>query len=312
MQRDEDENKKSPSVELLKLKLADSRNVPRSEKEIANDVYYGLIQNERVDIDLRPIFLIDISTESDIGTSPYYWAELERLNAFNNYQPKLSLKTSNMTTKTTSVYLNYALFFRERAKANPSSLNYLTLAVFELLGQDHEVAISSLNKVINDDNANEIAYLLKGNAHIQMANQILMSMGNMNDISSSIYINEESNNSTDISDFEALSEDRTNIEDFNLAKKDYDEALKINPKSFFIYYNRGYLQAQMGNIDDAILDFKKATEIQPDLAEAYFNLGILNVIKGNTKDAGNYLSKSGELGISDSYNIIKRYCNSEE
>ncbi|MFV0346236.1 MAG: tetratricopeptide repeat protein [Bacteroidales bacterium] len=308
-----EEAKKDPSLELLKLKLSDSRNVPRTEEEIAHDSYYGLIQNERVNIDLRPMFMVDISTESDlsVGTSPYYWAELERLNVFNNYQPKLSLKTSDITTKTPAVYLNYALFFKERADANPITPNYLTLSVFELLGQNYESAINSLNKVIDGDKSNEIAYLLRGNARMQLANQILMSMNTMGGLSPSVSINDK-NEGADLADFEALSKNRMDIEDFNLAKQDYDKALETHAESFFVYYNRGYLQAQVGNIDAAISDFKKAIDIQPDLAEAYFNLGILNIIKGETRDAGNYLSKSGELGISDSYNIIKRYCNSAE
>ena len=58
----------------------------------------------------------------------------------------------------------------------------------------------------------------------------------------------------------------------------------------------------------AINDFNKAIEINPNLVEPYYN-------RGNTKiridqiDSGCLdLSKAGEMGYLDAYDLIKKYC----
>lgn len=88
----------------------------------------------------------------------------------------------------------------------------------------------------------------------------------------------------------------------------YNQALQIFPELGFIYYNRGNLYNKMQNYMAAIEDYNKAIKLQPDIAEAYYNKGLtLLLLKDNEKACPN-LSKAGELGITSSYNLIKRYC----
>jgi Flp pilus assembly protein TadD len=47
--------------------------------------------------------------------------------------------------------------------------------------------------------------------------------------------------------------------------KDYDEAIKLEPKDARIYANRGVIRARQGKSDDAQTDFKKAMELDSAL-----------------------------------------------
>jgi lipoprotein NlpI len=49
-----------------------------------------------------------------------------------------------------------------------------------------------------------------------------------------------------------------------------------------------------------------------EFAEAYFNRGLLYIYTGQKALANADLSKAGELGIVEAYNIIKRYCKDIE
>ena len=59
----------------------------------------------------------------------------------------------------------------------------------------------------------------------------------------------------------------------------------------------------------AINDYSKAIELEPDYAEAYFNRGLTRIFMDDMDGGSLDLSKAGELGLVEAYNVIKRYCN---
>ena len=79
----------------------------------------------------------------------------------------------------------------------------------------------------------------------------------------------------------------------------------------FALYNMGNVYAKNGEIDKAIAAYSQAIRKDKDLAEAYFNRGLLYIYTGQKALANADLSKAGELGIVEAYNIIKRYCKEE-
>ncbi len=111
-------------------------------------------------------------------------------------------------------------------------------------------------------------------------------------------------------DAEDFEEATVNYEIPNLQKaiQYYNEALQIFPELGFIYYNRGNLFNKMQDYMAALSDYDKAVKLQPDIAEAYYNKGLTLLLLKDNESACPNLSKAGELGISSSYNLIKRYC----
>jgi tetratricopeptide (TPR) repeat protein len=57
----------------------------------------------------------------------------------------------------------------------------------------------------------------------------------------------------------------------------------------------------------AIVDYTAAIELNDGFAEAYFNRGLSRIYIGNVREGVSDLSKAGELGMFQAYNIIKRY-----
>jgi len=89
---------------------------------------------------------------------------------------------------------------------------------------------------------------------------------------------------------------------------DFEAALKIDPGFFFAYYNRGVVHCKMGNYHRALEDFTEAIKLRKNFAEALFNRGLVQIMLGDPQSGCEDLSRAGELGISEAYKVMKRYC----
>lgn len=74
---------------------------------------------------------------------------------------------------------------------------------------------------------------------------------------------------------------------FDQAIKEYEESLKINPKSAEAYNDLGFAYMDKGDLDKAIENQKKAVEINPGLANAYYGLAMAQEKKGDKANAIN-------------------------
>ena len=88
--------------------------------------------------------------------------------------------------------------------------------------------------------------------------------------------------------------------------REYEKIIKIDPTFIYAYYNRAEIFSIEKDIRAAISDYNKAIELEPQFAEAYFNRGIAKLSIGETSAGLDDLRKAGELGIVQSYSIIKR------
>jgi tetratricopeptide (TPR) repeat protein len=103
-----------------------------------------------------------------------------------------------------------------------------------------------------------------------------------------------------------LSKARTG--DTKSAIEDYNKAIALNPTYHEAYFTRGMIKSQMGDQRGAIQDCTNAIKLNNKYAEAYYVRGIIRHALGDT-DGCNDLSKSGELGYTPAYGVIKDYCN---
>jgi tetratricopeptide (TPR) repeat protein len=97
--------------------------------------------------------------------------------------------------------------------------------------------------------------------------------------------------------------------DYSKAISDYDQAIKLNMENAFAWFNRGNLQLHMGAYHRAIDDFSEAIRHEANLGEAYYNRALTLLYLGENQLACSDLSKAGELGISEAYAVIRRYCS---
>jgi tetratricopeptide (TPR) repeat protein len=73
--------------------------------------------------------------------------------------------------------------------------------------------------------------------------------------------------------------------EYDRAIRDYDEAIRLNPKDPIAFNNRGDTYAHKGDTDRAIRDFDEVIRLDPKIAIAFSNRGVLYGRKGDNDRA---------------------------
>jgi serine/threonine-protein kinase len=71
------------------------------------------------------------------------------------------------------------------------------------------------------------------------------------------------------------------LEDYQTAMNDYNQALQINPNRADIYFNRGLSRIALGEYQEAISDFNQALKLNPEDAQIYLNRGYIRMQLGD-------------------------------
>ncbi len=95
--------------------------------------------------------------------------------------------------------------------------------------------------------------------------------------------------------------------DFELILRDYDQVLRLQPDFTFAYYNKANMLCTQKDFKAAVDYYSLAIEHDPDFAEAWFNRGLTRIYTDDTDAGLQDLSKAGELGIYQAYNLITRF-----
>ena len=95
--------------------------------------------------------------------------------------------------------------------------------------------------------------------------------------------------------------------DYDIMLRDYDQVIRRQPDFAFAYYNKANILCAQREWKDAIDYYTRTLRIDPDCAEAYFNRGLTYVYTGENEKGLSDLSKAGELGMYQAYNMITRF-----
>ena len=93
---------------------------------------------------------------------------------------------------------------------------------------------------------------------------------------------------------------------FTLMLMDYDQVIRRLPDFAFAYYNKANILCQQKDYEAAIRHYNDAIHADSEFAEAYFNRGLTYIYIGKQQEGLQDLSRAGELGIYQAYNIITR------
>ncbi len=99
----------------------------------------------------------------------------------------------------------------------------------------------------------------------------------------------------------------TDKADFELMMRDYDYVIHHLPDFSFAYYNKANMLCIQQDFKAAISYYTQAINADSDFAEAYFNRGLTYIYIGDNEKGLADLSKAGELGIYQAYNLISRF-----
>lgn len=279
----------------INLVIEDTRDLPEEE-----EIDDGRIQNRNIVIDLQPIFIVSAFEKNavDYDRFQYYNLAIDELNEKNNYNPLLTI-----SNKSVELYMetfeNFVLYFNARLEIQENSHNYLNRGIFKSLTANYNDALTDLNKSIELNEKEAVAYFSRANCRYKMIEQIELITGLQSN--RTISVNDKFTNNRN-------SESGTSL-DYQQVLDDYEIVLFLNKNFFFGYYNRAYIKLRLGEYKSAIEDLNRAIELEPEFAEAYFNRGLTKIFLDDVDEGAMDLSKAGELGIHGAYNIIKRYCN---
>lgn len=296
-QASKQETKEERDRRRFKLSLADSRTVTSPKDQVIDN---GLIQNKNIVIDLQPLFVLSSfdKNASDYERTQYYNLELENINNFNNYNPTITI-SNKPVDGLKDVFKNQILFFNEKVKNNnKESMNFLNRGIFYFLTDEYTQAMSDINKAVELNSGNMLAYFSRANCNLKMIDLIEQVKETSDPLTISIK-----------NDPKIKSQPVQSMPDYSSVLDDYAKCLQINPKFAFAYYNEAYVKCKMKDYKGAMDDLNKAIALEKDFAEAYFNRGLTKIYLDDVEGGAMDLSKAGELGIQDAYNVIKRYCN---
>jgi len=99
--------------------------------------------------------------------------------------------------------------------------------------------------------------------------------------------------------------------DYSEAIGDLETAASILPEVPYVYFNLGNLYCLSSQLVTSIEKYDAAIRLYPYFGEAYFNRGLVLIYLKDKEKGCIDLSRAGELGIPDSYNVISRYCEED-
>ena len=97
-----------------------------------------------------------------------------------------------------------------------------------------------------------------------------------------------------------------NIE-YEMMMRDLDFIIQQQPDFIFAYYNKANVLCMKGEFQTALSYYDRCVELDPEFAEAWFNRGLTRIYLGQNDEGLSDLSRAGELGIYQAYNLITRF-----
>jgi tetratricopeptide (TPR) repeat protein len=293
-------------MELLYRRYADSayfaKIIEFEADFVSGNMKKGRVQFQRVAIEPKPNFLlVNAFTLPDSIYMKYKKYEYfdENISQFNANN-KLGIRMV-FTTREWPVTKDKALRELERIDsailiAGDTAGAYFMKGMVNSMLQNYRVAIESYDGAIERDAKISYAYLNRGTTRFELDEFIFSER----QYSNAITISRGS--------FTKDEPQQMDPPDHAETLKDFDKVISLNSRLPYVYYNRANVKLRLKEFHRAIDDYSRAIKLEPELAEAYYNRALTLLYLKENKLACEDLSKAGELGITESYNVIKRYC----
>jgi len=259
-----------------------------------NNILRGEIQNRNVEIELQNLFVLSPYQKSDIVREVrFFFSLLNEMNRRN--QKEMSLRFVNEEVALTDALINYHFkmindISEKIDKDRKNSDLYFLRGINNALVQDFNSAIEDFSAAILNG-ADALAYFCRASMRQK---QLEVSIAGL--------IAEQTKNEPQ----NAIVADKKFSRDYEMIFRDYDKTIELSPDFCFAWFNRANLLCSLKDYKSAISNFSNAIAINPDFAEAYFNRALTYIYIGENEKGIADLSKAGELGIYQAYNLLKK------
>lgn len=276
----------------------------------------GRVQDRKISVDLEPQFVLTYYEKtSKLNEIVHYNKTLEQFNERIILGWKLIITNKEASLNQFQVDAHFTSINEYSAKIEQNDKNadfYFGRGIDFMLVQDFAEAILNFDKAIEIDPSYTLAYFNR--AVVRFKQMEYEQSATQDEISDGMTIQfgaDQMNTITSPSSTNTLKERDTRTYTYEMILRDYESVIERDPAFTYAYFNRGNLRCSQRDYRAAILDYNEAIRRNPEFAEAYFNRGLSRLLQGDAKRGIADLSKAGELGIIESYSIIKRMTSNE-
>ena len=272
----------------------------------------GKVQNLNAEISLEPKFVITFYEKPYEVQRPVYYSPLiEKANNTLELAWKIRATNSEVSLNELQVQTHFRSIENYSKSIEETTNNaglYFGRGIDFMLIQDYASAIEDFNKVIDKDPEFPLAYFaralartkqIESNPEVQVAQTRLAESQNRMKLP--------------IAGEKVLGDGKPVVPEvskktleYDVILKDYERVINLDPQFIYAYYNRAEILSIQKDYRGAISDYSEAINIEPQFAEALFNRGLAKLAVGETIAGLDDLRKAGELGVVESYSIIKR------
>lgn len=251
-------------------------------------------QGER--ITLRPSFRFTLRAAQDTSPAPVYRPGQDETEAFlaSTGDRSVIFDTAGSDLSADALMEKDEAVSATIASGGPRWETYFMRGVTQSLLKQYTNAVDALSGAIALAPRNAFLYIARSAVQAEMTDFI----SSMDSEYSRISLE---------SDRSARMRDAARTYNYDDAISDLNKAAKLSPRLPQIYYNRGNLLALSGRFPEAFDDYTRAIAEDPRFAEAYFNRGLVQLYMKDTRKGLLDISKAGELGIDDAYDLLRLY-----
>ncbi len=266
---------------------------------LSGDMKRGKIQFNRIAIEPKPDIQVMLVTEDELRNPQsvryYYDSQIVRFNSDNDIGIHLAFTANRNNSIKSSEYDTYLIKAGAVLKTGDTAGYYFIKGMVAYVRGDLKSSIAYYDSTLMVNRFFVYALLNRGVVRFEYNNELWADM----QYSGSIGISKSG-----FSPHGQTLPPPTHV----LVSRDYDSLVRHYPALPCLYYNRANLKTALRKFQRAIDDYSHAIELDKNLAEAYFNRALVLLYLKENKLACKDLSKAGELGIEESYSIIKRFC----
>ena len=246
---------------------------------------------------LLPMFKFTFTQDSTKQTATARKYHSQRAEDFIKHldNPILAISCRESTLAPDSLVAVNRRLKQTTNKASASFDELFSLAISETLVKQYTNALNTYTSAINASPTNPFVYLNRATTQAEMI-----------DFISSID-NAYQRISIESDPARQLHNRTTRTYNYDEAIADLTKAIKLYSEFAYAYYNRANLLALSGRLPEAFEDYTKAIELNPNFAEAYYNRGLIQIYMKDTRKGCLDISKAGELGIEEAYEVLKQY-----
>ena len=267
-----------------------------------------MLQHRDVDINLKPLYKFVLAAESDrTSYALEHRYEDPLLDRFLTSLPLPVVVTADAAPvpKPSAAAVDAALY----GTAVPQAQREFLLALNEIDQKQFSAAQGHYDRALSEEgDAGRYAPYFR--AYYLMNRAVLRA--EMIDFIASIESNVQTLTMDDKGNTRArVREQVTSHYDYSEALADMEQAASIQPTLPYVQFNLGNLYTLSSRLVSAIECYGKAIDRYPYMGAAYFNRGLVLIYLKDKEKGCIDLSRAGELGVEDAYNVISRYCEED-